>query len=83
MFDLNWLTVVIFLNDSDREFQIFADSNLKDFKPYVVDLTFGKTTVFVYLKEQWLCLFQILKHSVAIVLIRRSLRHGSFDFRWR
>lgn len=26
-FDLNWLTIVIFLHDSGREFQIFAESN--------------------------------------------------------
>lgn len=31
----------MFLNDSGRKFPIFADSNLKDFTPYmyVVDLT--------------------------------------------
>lgn len=40
----------MFLNDSSRKFQIFADSNLKDFRPYVVNFAFSKTAVFVYLK---------------------------------
>ena len=51
MLDLNWLKVVIFLKDSGKEFQSFAVLYLKDFNPYVVDLVFGKTAVFVYLKE--------------------------------
>lgn len=44
----------MFLNDSSRKFQIFADSTLKDFRQYVVDLAVGKTAVFVYLRI-WHC----------------------------
>lgn len=51
MFDLNRLKQVIFQNDSGKEFQIFADLDLRDLSPHVVDLTFGETVVFVYIKE--------------------------------
>lgn len=51
MFDLNRLKEVIFQNDSGKEFQIFADLDLRDLSPHVVDLTFGETVVFVYIKE--------------------------------
>lgn len=50
MFDLNRLKEIIFQNDSGKEFQNFADSDIRDFSPHVLDLTFGETVVFVYIK---------------------------------
>lgn len=50
MFDLNRLKEIIFQNDSGKEFQIFADSDIRDLSPHVLDLTFGETVVFVYIK---------------------------------
>lgn len=50
MFDLNRLKEIIFQNDSGKEFQIFADSDIRDFSPHALDLTFGEIVVFVYIK---------------------------------
>lgn len=46
MFDLNWVKQS-FLNDSVRQFKIFADSNLKHFRQHIVDLSFGRTALFL------------------------------------
>lgn len=49
MFDLNRLKEVIFQNDSGKEFQIFADSDKRDFSPRFLSYC-GDTVVFVYIK---------------------------------
>lgn len=41
-----------------EKFRIFADLNLKDFRPYGVNLTFVRTAIFVYLKEHGISLFR-------------------------
>lgn len=49
MFDLNRLKEIIFQNDSGKEFQIFADSDKRDFSPRFWSYC-GETVVFVYIK---------------------------------
>ena len=88
---LNWLKFSIFLKSSGRSFHKTAAVYLKEFLPYVVVFTLGISTILEYLKLYLLffkttksfkhggdSLYNILKHSNAIVRILLICRDGTF-----
>ena len=93
---LNWLKLSIFLKSSGTcmSFNKTAAVYLKEFLPQVVVFTLGISTILEYLKLYLLffkttksfkhggdSLYNILKHSYAIVFILLICRDGTFAIR--